>query len=191
MKQPISREDFPALFTSLGFTGWGAEIGTYEGQYARQLLEGWGGRLHCVDPFIHQPGWRDILNHSTPGFEVIKQRCKENLTPWLRNGRCILHECFSEDAVKFWWAHDLDFVYLDARHDYASVLDDIHRWWPTIVPGGILAGHDYLNGAVGETLFEVKRAVQDWASGVGLPVNVTQENQYKSWWVRKPDAEAA
>ena len=38
----------------------------------------------------------------------------------------------------------LDFVYVDARHDYVSVLTDLMAFWPKLAPGGILAGHDFL-----------------------------------------------
>jgi predicted O-methyltransferase YrrM len=42
-----------------------------------------------------------------------------------------------------------DFVYIDARHDYASALEDIRDWWPKVRRGGILAGHDYVDAMVG------------------------------------------
>jgi hypothetical protein len=34
----------------------------------------------------------------------------------------------------------LDYVYVDARHDYCGVLEDIRTYWPLIRPGGIMAG---------------------------------------------------
>lgn len=37
----------------------------------------------------------------------------------------------------------LDWVHLDARHDYASVQADILAWLPKIRPGGWLSGDDY------------------------------------------------
>lgn len=37
----------------------------------------------------------------------------------------------------------LDFVYLDAAHDYRSVQADIAAWLPKIKLGGMLAGDDY------------------------------------------------
>ena len=37
----------------------------------------------------------------------------------------------------------IDWVHLDARHDYASVKADIHAWLPKIKPGGWLSGDDY------------------------------------------------
>ena len=43
------------------------------------------------------------------------------------------------------WFEDktVDFVFIDANHDYEHVCGDIRSWLPKIRPGGILAGHDY------------------------------------------------
>jgi predicted O-methyltransferase YrrM len=48
----------------------------------------------------------------------------------------------------------LDFVFIDAAHDYQSVVDDIRAWGPKMKPGGTLAGHDYQRE-------EFQRAVHD------------------------------
>jgi len=45
-------------------------------------------------------------------------------------------------AVKFKDA-SLDFVFIDAGHEYDAVKQDILAWYPKVKPGGILAGHDY------------------------------------------------
>jgi SAM-dependent methyltransferase len=53
----------------------------------------------------------------------------------------------------------LDWVHLDARHDYDSVVADIEAWRPKLKPGGWLSGDDYhpyawpgVVAAVGDTL---------------------------------------
>lgn len=36
-----------------------------------------------------------------------------------------------------------DFIYIDAAHDYDSMVEDINAWWPKLKEGGIFSGHDY------------------------------------------------
>ena len=62
----------------------------------------------------------------------------------------------SESTVAAERFDELDFVFLDAAHDYQSVLADLQAWWPRIKKGGVLAGHDY-DGAM---FPGVKRAVE-------------------------------
>lgn len=37
----------------------------------------------------------------------------------------------------------LDFVFIDATHEYEGISEDIKCWLPKVRSGGILAGHDY------------------------------------------------
>eukprot|EP00976_Prorocentrum_cordatum_P081698 1184517-Prorocentrum_minimum.AAC.4 len=39
----------------------------------------------------------------------------------------------------------VDFVYLDARHDFCAVREDMEAYWPKVKCGGIMAGHDYMS----------------------------------------------
>lgn len=52
----------------------------------------------------------------------------------------------------------VDFVFIDAGHDFQNVLSDLAVWWPRIKPGGVLAGHDYGDPAWPE----VSRAVHQF-----------------------------
>lgn len=49
----------------------------------------------------------------------------------------------SLEAAKRYRNHSLDFVFLDAAHDYENVKADIIAWRPTVKSGGYLGGHDY------------------------------------------------
>jgi hypothetical protein len=46
-------------------------------------------------------------------------------------------------AASLFRDESLDFVLLDARHDYESVAIDIVSWLPKVRSGGVLAGDDY------------------------------------------------
>lgn len=49
----------------------------------------------------------------------------------------------SIEAASLYKDLSLDFVYIDASHDYENVKLDIQSWYPKIKLGGIIAGHDY------------------------------------------------
>lgn len=37
-------------------------------------------------------------------------------------------------------------IFIDAMHRYEDVLADIQRWWPRVLAGGVMCGHDYGHG---------------------------------------------
>ncbi len=79
--------------------------------------------------------------------------------------------------------HHPGFVYIDGNHDYEYAKADIADWWPHVVPGGILAGHDYTEECHG-----VRIAVDEFVAAEGLELNTTTErNESVSWWVEKPE----
>ena len=85
----------------------------------------------------------------------------------------------------------IDFVYLDARHDYRSVVEDVCAWFPLVTPGGILAGHDYVRSRyLHKTLFTVRQAVDKFAFDLGLQLHSTREPEenFPTWFVRRPRA---
>ena len=49
----------------------------------------------------------------------------------------------------------LDFVFIDACHQYEAVSMDIKHWLPKIKPGGILAGHDFSGPGVRKAVKEI------------------------------------
>lgn len=78
----------------------------------------------------------------------------------------------SLEAAEHFEDESLDFVFLDAGHDYQSISADIDAWLPKVIPGGTLAGHDY------ERYFEaVVKAVDERFA-------VRVDN--KTWIYRKP-----
>lgn len=66
----------------------------------------------------------------------------------------------------------VDFVFVDARHDYESVLADVVAWSPKIRPGGVMAGHD-------ASLGSVQKAIHDHFGADRIQRDVMQD----VWWV--------
>jgi len=40
--------------------------------------------------------------------------------------------------------NSIDFLHIDASHDYENVIADINAWYPKVKPGGMITGDDYL-----------------------------------------------
>jgi hypothetical protein len=51
----------------------------------------------------------------------------------------------SVDASFLYDDESLDFVFIDAGHDYQSINDDINHWFRKVKVNGVLAGHDYFD----------------------------------------------
>ena len=88
--------------------------------------------------------------------------------------------------------HSFDFVYIDARHDYESVKEDLEAWSAKVRPGGILAGHDYVDGDLPQGEFYVKSAVDEFFGARGIPVHSTEGpsavEMFPTWVVEVPEA---
>jgi hypothetical protein len=86
---------------------------------------------------------RPPLSHQTAALKAVE--------PWLRKraGRphAIVRRQFSEAAVDSFRDAQLDFIYVDAGHEYRNVLADCRRWWPKLRAGGMLAGDDFADAA--------------------------------------------
>jgi hypothetical protein len=106
---------------------------------------------------------------------------------------------YTVDAAKIIANESLDFIYVDARHDYCGVMEDLLLYWPKVRPGGIVAGHDFLSSNEVKGMDwslcmngeshpgAVKGAVVEFAVRYNLQVYVTYgESQWPSWMIRKP-----
>lgn len=70
---------------------------------------------------------------------------------FLRNIESVKHvinpiKSESTRASRLYADKSLDFVYIDADHKYKGVKSDILAWLPKVKVGGVLAGHDYIEG---------------------------------------------
>jgi len=133
----VGRDDLAVLFHELGFT-IGAEIGTEQGLYAETLCKGNPNlHLYCVDPWKSYRGYLDHITQEKLDnfYEIAKAR----LAPY----NVELVRKFSMEAVKDFKRNSLDFVYIDANHEFRYIVEDLCEWPAKVRPGGIIAGHDF------------------------------------------------
>lgn len=85
----------------------------------------------------------------------------------------------THSTVLFLGPAKVGFVHIDASHAYRDVKADINAWWPTILSGGILAGHDW-------NFNSVKRAVKEFAKEIDATINLTLDPT-PSWYIYKKE----
>ena len=182
------REDLPFLLNRRGLLGAGAEIGVKTGWFSEVILDRWKGRhLISIDPWMTDApdNYVDVANVEQPQHDEFM---KETQTRLARFGeRSTIWRLTSTDAAPKVPHHSLDFVYIDARHDYASVLEDLDAWYDRVRPGGVIAGHDYVDGLYDEGDFGVKSAVDEFFGKRGVRVGATfGDPPWVSWYVVLP-----
>jgi len=84
--------------------------------------------------------YRDYIRNIEPVKDVIKS-----------------HRMPSLDAVNLFEDESIDFIFLDGDHSYEYVKQELHAWYPKVKPGGVIAGHDYIELTCG-----VKQAVDEF-----------------------------
>ena len=121
-------------------------------------------------------------------FERYYNETKQRLAPY--GSRSDIWRLTSVDGAQRVADHSMDFVYIDARHDYESVLEDLNAWFDKVKPGGIFAGHDYVDSMLPQGDFGVKSAVDEFFAEKGIPVHGTEGpsavEQFPSWVVEIP-----
>jgi hypothetical protein len=95
---------------------------------------------------------------SNKEFKEIYQTAKERLSKY----KIEMIREFSMDAVKRVPEGSLDFVYIDANHEYPWVTEDIVHWSKRVRPGGIVAGHDYYRSILKDSKCHVLAAVNGY-----------------------------
>jgi hypothetical protein len=118
----------------------GVELGTHVGDCTFFLLDNDPGlTLHTVDIFEQQPEHENYKQDRYDFTELYPDFLK---FAEKYGDRLIVHKGWTHEVAKDFEDESLDFVFIDADHEYESVKRDIILWRRKIKPGGILMGHD-------------------------------------------------
>jgi len=95
-------------------------------------------KFDCVDT------WEGSVEHQN--YDIISEKklfdvFSENIEPVSHIINPIRMK--SLEAVNLYDDESLDFVFIDASHEYEDVKNDILAWLPKVKEGGFIGGHDY------------------------------------------------
>lgn len=157
-----------------------AEIGVAEGTRARGLLLAGFQKVYLVDLWAHVPEARGDLARSDADHESIYQRCLANLLEF--GNRAVILRGWSHEMTQHVPDESLDLAFIDATHEYTSVIRDLTHWYPKIKVGGIMAGHDYLAPE-----YTVRQAADEFAASQGRICAVLEAESIPdaSFWFEK------
>jgi hypothetical protein len=189
----LRRGELPSFLNDRGLVGRGAEVGVKQGHFSEAILSRWkGSQLISIDPWTVAPAdeYKDVSNVSQEEHDLLYEQTRVRLAPF--GDRSAIWRTTSAEASERVASASLDFVYIDARHDYESVKSDLELWYDKIRPGGFLAGHDYLDGKLPAGDFGVKSAVDEFFGARGLEVKETRADRpWSSWYVEIPAKSAS
>ena len=170
---------FPRLWKQLGYT-IGAEIGVARGEFSKHLLLHMPKlKLYAIDAWQTFDGYDEA--RPQPYMEKAYISAKNNLANY-HNVEIIRD--WSMNAVKKFRDESLDFVFIDAAHDYKNVSDDIKEWSKKVKKGGLVCGHDYSKSYKPE-IYGVIEAVDDYIKKNNIyPLFIYKKND-ASWFFVK------
>lgn len=150
----------------IGYSLIGAEIGVSRGLNSENILEELDiETLYLIDI------WKDYNVHTTVyskyNYDVVKRKFKNDK-------RAIIIKGSSKKVAIDFKDYLLDFVYIDANHDFEYVYQDITLWYPKVRVGGVVAGHDI-------DYPSVRKAVEKFCSEKNIKFKI----EVPDWWFIK------
>lgn len=145
------------------------EVGVWKGHsisYLAKLLENKDVKIYAVDlweksPMAMVPQYAKEVELSYKLYNMVLEDTQtRHLITDIKMDSSKAAEKFADKSI--------DFVFIDADHEYESVKNDIIAWLPKIKSGGIISGHDYHNGGPG-----IIKAVNELLDGFKLSHGTT------------------
>jgi hypothetical protein len=159
----------------------GVEVGVFKGAFAQELLEvvspsmvylidPWKGVIESGDmngqniEYIHGNDYYSTV--ILPKFGVLPN------VEVLREHSDILNS-FDDDSI--------DWIYIDADHQYPSVKYDLQLAYAKVKPNGYILGHDYNN----DMCPGVVRAVDEFCNQRNLQIQYLTQDGCPSYFIQK------
>lgn len=100
-------------------------------------------KFYSIDTWEGSVEHSDIIKDLHNKNTSLYNEYKNNIESCGISDYVIPIQATSLDAVNKFEDESIDFLHIDASHDYENVLADIRAWYPKVKPGGIISGDDY------------------------------------------------
>ncbi len=140
----------------------GCEVGVHAGDTTSFLLKSLPGikNYYAIDPWkIYEMydgnKYKKPANKKYKTFPLAKKNFYKVIKPY-RN-RVTVYEMTSIAAIKHIPKNSLDWIFIDANHEYEYIKENLRIWTIRVKHGGLISGHDYGNKWKG-----IKQAVDEF-----------------------------
>lgn len=166
------------------------EVGVHRGETSRLLLQTFPNLyLTMVDSWCEHLAGSEYRKSGDRCAKLTQKQQDENrdyareITQFAELRRAIIPfpsletaEVYSHQPVRW------NVAFIDGDHTLQAVRDDIAAWWPLVLPGGLMCGHDIDHPRDQRGVWGVRRAVEEHCRRCELQLNT----QGTVWWVTKP-----
>lgn len=159
-----SRDDLPQFFVEMGYKV-GVEVGVYKSEFSEKFCKA-GLKLYSIDPWKIYNDFTNPRGQKRLDFQY--EHAKRLLSPYPNS--TIIRKT-SMDAVEEFKDASLDFVYIDANHEFRYIAEDIYEWTKKVRSGGVVSGHDYffLKTGTGAQIWHVAYVVRAYIGSHSIP----------------------
>jgi hypothetical protein len=177
------------LAGSVAVRGHCIEVGVWEGRSALTIARAIAPEALCaVDTWAGNQEEQAVLGVAHPSVDAAKQRDVlaafreniaearlENIHVFQMDWRELLTRLYPQGGTPD--SQGIAFLHLDASHDYESVYQQIHTFYPYMLPGSIMCGDDFANASAGRIDLNggVERAVRNF-------FGYKTRNNGNLWW---------
>jgi predicted O-methyltransferase YrrM len=169
-----------ALLERMQKGGEVAEIGVAAGEFAAAIHRITApAKLHLIDAWNYPP----MPDCSEPGLRNVRARFSDDISA----GRVVIHRGLSAKMLAALPENSLDWVYVDAGHDYANASADLIQCARVVRPGGFIAGHDYLRWDSPLERYGVIEAVHEFVNAFKAEFRYLTIDYDPSFAVRLPE----
>lgn len=141
------------------------ELGCYLGRSTRALGDNTLGKVLAVDDWMGADAG-DYARPLTPDLSAqMFAEFRSNVADLVDAGIVVPCRASHDDHGSLDLAPDM--VFIDGDHSYMGCRRDILAWWPKVVVGGILCGHDAGYGPVNRAVAD---SFQKWEVAEGTSI---------------------